>query len=500
MRQSIDKNAKIKLVLTFVFCLFSIFIYAQNLTIQSVDSLQWPKLKVNLSYKGKAKFTKELIKISKNDQLVEFILREASSDNQKVANRSIYIILEASGNTFGKSIADIRSGVRAFIEQLDDNDMMNVGYFSSIEVDSMGLQNISEKFNNRREGLKYDLDSKVKQVKDTLFRVDLFKSVKDGLEYFENEKNIPEQKVFIVISTGKNNSSSPVGASEVNAIAKSAKIPIYTILYQGIDSLVAQSSLKRLSSSSDGKFNRATTDKEITQFIIDYIKEPPPDKVYEGVYDIIIDLSGIVEENSVKLDLHYEGTRQIITASNPDGLSFFTKDYQLYLLISVGILIFILLIMVLAKVFSRKSPSFDVAENEEKKVEKETMSTKEKMSSSTIEEKKAEPKITESKSITLANQNSKITLLVSHEGRTLSFNLNKNINYIGRHENNDIQIQEQTITGKHARFEVNGSEVVLTDLGSTNGTFVNGEKIKTKQLKNTDQIRMGNVEMTIKIS
>jgi len=494
------KISKFNLLFSFVLSFLTLFSFAQDLKIQSIDSLQWPKLKINLTYQGKAKFTKELIKISKNDQLVEFTIREGSPENTKSTNRSIYIILEASGNTFGKSIADIRSGVRAFIEQLDDNDVMNVGYFSSIEVDSMGLQNISEKFNNRREGLKYDLDSKVKQVKDTLLRVDLFRSVRDGLEYFTNEKNIPEHKVFIVISSGKNNSTSPVGVNESTIIARSAKIPIYSILYQGVDSIFSQSALKKISNSTDGKFKRAETDKEITQLIIDFINTPPPDKIYEGVFEVIIDLKEVTDENSVKLDLHYEGTRQIITASNPAGNNFLTKDYQLYLLISIGILIFILLIMVLAKVFSRKSPSFEsvdekVAEKEKPVISKETSETK---SSSNIQKK--ESIITESKNLIPNDSNLNVTLLINHEGRTLSYQLNKRVNNIGRHDINDIIIQEQTITGKHARFEINANEVTLSDLGSTNGTFVNGEKIKVKTLKNGDQIKMGNVGMTIKIS
>jgi len=494
-----------KSILRLLFCFFTVILFnsfsalhAQDLVVQSIDSLSWPKIKVSLAYKGKNKFTKELIKLSVNNDLIDFTLRDGSIDNQKLSNKSIYILIEASGNTFGKSIADIRSGVRSFIDKLDDNDVMNIGYFSSIEVDSLGLQNISDKFNNRREGLKFDLDNKVKQVKDSLMRIDLYRSIRDGLELFHEEKNIPTHKVFIVISTGKNNSSSPVGLNDCVKRSKEYKIPIHSIFYNGLDSIVNTSSLRKISSQTNGLFNRADEDKDITKFIIDYVNEPPPDKVYEGAYDLLIDVSNFTKDNKIKIDLHYNGTRQIISASNPEGIFNLSKDYQLYLLVSVGILIFIVLIMILAKVFSHKSST--IAESTD------DIEEKSKTNKATIEPelpKYTKTTIIESPSL-IHESNEKLAvhavLLVNSDGRTNSFVLSKKINTIGRHTTNDIVIGEQTITGKHAIIEIIDKQIILKDLGSTNGTFVNQEKIKSKTIVNGDHIKMGNIEMTLKIS
>jgi pSer/pThr/pTyr-binding forkhead associated (FHA) protein len=69
---------------------------------------------------------------------------------------------------------------------------------------------------------------------------------------------------------------------------------------------------------------------------------------------------------------------------------------------------------------------------------------------------------------------------------------------LGRHHKNDIQIDEQAISSRHALIyaEANAhfpeySEFYLEDLGSTNGTFINDEKIHGKtRLHHNDVIRL----------
>ena len=69
---------------------------------------------------------------------------------------------------------------------------------------------------------------------------------------------------------------------------------------------------------------------------------------------------------------------------------------------------------------------------------------------------------------------------------------------IGRHHNNDIQIDEQAVSSRHALIHTEANqdfpdykEYYLEDLGSTNGTFVNDEKISRKvRLHSNDVIRL----------
>ncbi len=62
---------------------------------------------------------------------------------------------------------------------------------------------------------------------------------------------------------------------------------------------------------------------------------------------------------------------------------------------------------------------------------------------------------------------------------------------IGRRSSNQIQIQNLAVSGRHARIIVALDDAFLEDLGSTNGTYVNGRLIKKQSLKNGDEIIIG---------
>jgi pSer/pThr/pTyr-binding forkhead associated (FHA) protein len=62
---------------------------------------------------------------------------------------------------------------------------------------------------------------------------------------------------------------------------------------------------------------------------------------------------------------------------------------------------------------------------------------------------------------------------------------------LGRRPYNDIVIDNLAVSGEHAVILMNGSEVVLEDLNSTNGTYVNGKAIKKQALQSGDSIDVG---------
>jgi pSer/pThr/pTyr-binding forkhead associated (FHA) protein len=75
------------------------------------------------------------------------------------------------------------------------------------------------------------------------------------------------------------------------------------------------------------------------------------------------------------------------------------------------------------------------------------------------------------------------------------YQLDKERITVGRKPDNDIQIDNLAVSGKHALIITILDDSFLEDLGSTNGTYVNGKLIKKHALKNGDVIAIGKHEL-----
>ena len=66
-------------------------------------------------------------------------------------------------------------------------------------------------------------------------------------------------------------------------------------------------------------------------------------------------------------------------------------------------------------------------------------------------------------------------------------------NTLGRHPDNSIQVLDRIVSKEHSRITLGpDGRYVVRDVGSLNGTFVNGEKVSERVLKSGDQISLGN--------
>ena len=87
-------------------------------------------------------------------------------------------------------------------------------------------------------------------------------------------------------------------------------------------------------------------------------------------------------------------------------------------------------------------------------------------------------------------------LILSLEGSVIrEIPLNKERVTIGRKAQNDIQIENLAVSGEHACIVTILNDSFLEDLGSTNGTLVNGNAIKKHILQNNDVIEIGKYKM-----
>lgn len=69
---------------------------------------------------------------------------------------------------------------------------------------------------------------------------------------------------------------------------------------------------------------------------------------------------------------------------------------------------------------------------------------------------------------------------------------------IGRRAGNDVVIGDQRVSGQHARFDVRDGSLYVTDLGSSNGTQVNGAMVAgSRQLRPGDTVQIGESEFRV---
>ena len=89
-------------------------------------------------------------------------------------------------------------------------------------------------------------------------------------------------------------------------------------------------------------------------------------------------------------------------------------------------------------------------------------------------------------------------LVVLSEGLTgRSHELKAEKTTVGRVEDNVFQIPDPSVSSHHCEIVLKGNDVLIHDLGSTNGTFINGQQITEATLKPSQILRLGQVEVRL---
>ncbi len=88
-----------------------------------------------------------------------------------------------------------------------------------------------------------------------------------------------------------------------------------------------------------------------------------------------------------------------------------------------------------------------------------------------------------------------VVLTAGMTGRTHELKVDKTT--IGRVEDNTFSIAEPSVSSHHCEILLKGKDVLVKDLNSTNGTFINGEKVTESVIKPGQILRLGQVEMRL---
>lgn len=86
-------------------------------------------------------------------------------------------------------------------------------------------------------------------------------------------------------------------------------------------------------------------------------------------------------------------------------------------------------------------------------------------------------------------------IMKSDSGETINYDLTQETVTIGRKPNNDIHVDNLSVSGNHAQIITILDDSFLEDLGSTNGTYINGKLVKKHALEHGDKIALGKYQI-----
>src|SRR5262245_5927407 len=89
--------------------------------------------------------------------------------------------------------------------------------------------------------------------------------------------------------------------------------------------------------------------------------------------------------------------------------------------------------------------------------------------------------------------------VIEGDDRGKSFILSKPTTIVGR-ARGDIRLTDKKISSEHLCFKIEDSQLYVEDLGSTNGTSVNGQRVdKQEELHNLDEVSLGFSKIRVNI-
>src|SRR5947209_508788 len=92
-----------------------------------------------------------------------------------------------------------------------------------------------------------------------------------------------------------------------------------------------------------------------------------------------------------------------------------------------------------------------------------------------------------------------VIVMFRADGERRSFSLVRDMTVIGRREDCDLRIPLGEVSRKHARLVRDGDSLRLEDLGSSNGTYLNGQRVQEAILTAGDSVQIGPVVFVLQI-
>jgi len=439
---------------------------------------------------------------------------------------SVVLCLDASLSMSGEPLAAAKEAVNEYIDQLRPQDRVAIITFGD-EVE------IVSDFSMNRTYLK----ERTATIQARGTTTELFYGVCRSLSFLEESTGIPDRRIVLVLSDGKNESMANAYSLD-NCIEKANEndVRIFAVGFTNIDERYLRN-LEAMSDRTDGHYHRARESEDLSeQFVLslDYLKSQyllafnPPYELADGrihSYTIIATRGNFTGQSTISMAV----SSRVVESSGKGG--FADSDFPL---ITVGAAFAgIAIVIVIIVVISSRNRARRVAEEQQKQEEEQKRKEEEKRREKEL--RKREEELEKSKksladdpqedSSSSKSEGSAKTSIVGGpaassvsrktiigqpalqllKSGTLTVSIGTQAGNefdvtaaevtIGAANDNRIVLEEPTVSGHHAVLRFAGGQFQLSDNDSTNGTRVNGEPIHTIILNNGDRIQMGRCEL-----
>jgi pSer/pThr/pTyr-binding forkhead associated (FHA) protein len=92
-----------------------------------------------------------------------------------------------------------------------------------------------------------------------------------------------------------------------------------------------------------------------------------------------------------------------------------------------------------------------------------------------------------------------VMVMFRPDGQRRSFSVTRDMTVIGRREDCDLRIPLGDVSRKHCRMIMDGQTIKVEDLGSSNGTYRNGERVQQAELSPGDTLQIGPVVFVVQV-
>ena len=421
-------------------------------------------------------------------------------------NVAVLLAVDASRSMTGEPLDSLKSALMAFTAQLRPGDQAGIiAFHDAVEVISVFTDD------------KDTLSARMGNIAAKGSRTELYYGISKGLDLINETENLPDRKYLIVFSDGKDEGEAYTFEDCVNK-AVEFDVPIYSVGFHTRVGAQYLRILERMSDKSKGEYNDAETTGDLGA-IYNLIFEHIQDRAVLCFTADYFKADG--EEHSVGVKIIHSGqtVESNFTFVSPEGTSLPVSEEEslgnLWVIVVIGLSAIFLVAVVVIRSRKRKREEEEQLAQEKQRLEDEKKE-KEKQAEKVAEEKKAAEKKGDKKDKAVKNTHvsapsPRHTVISGKmpdlQGIVLQFDSGNlqgqtvsvaSETTIGRGKDNDIVIDDPTVSGHHCKIVVEDSRFTIVDLDSTNGTNVNGSKVSKMMITSGTALKLGAVRISVK--